>query len=75
MPQEIDRPDGEILGDIKFTCFISSSARDPYHPAFIIYAQYIGTEEIAAFGYKGEYLTNDHIEIAGKEGLGADAQD
>jgi len=65
----------EILGDIKFTYFVSLGSYDVYHPAFIIYVQYIGQEDIVSFGYQGDYLTNEHIKIAGKEGAGADAQE
>jgi len=65
----------EILGNIRFTYFVSNDAYDAFHPAFLIFAEYIGPEDIMTFGFQGDYLTSEHISVAGKGGFGADTQE
>lgn len=65
----------EILGEIKFTYFVSNSAYNVFHPAFIIFAEYIGPEDIVTLGFQGDFLTNERVPVVGKGGSGTDAQE
>lgn len=66
----------EVMGDIKFTYFISCEEFDTYHPAFIIYAEYTGDKEgTFSTDYMGKFLTQEGIEICGTGAGGGDYEE
>ncbi|MGL6202295.1 MAG: hypothetical protein ACRC3H_25555 [Lachnospiraceae bacterium] len=65
----------KTAGDIKFTYFISNESYDIFHPAFILFAEYIGTSNIVNYGVQGDFLTDTHDSIAGKGFSGAEVSD
>lgn len=67
----------EVDGNIRFTYFISREAYDSYHPAFIIYAEYVGTEDIKnlSMGFYGEFFTSEGQDICGTGASGGEFSD
>ena len=65
----------ETIGDIKYTNFISNDKFDIYHPAFIIFAEYVGESDVVSYGVQGTYLTTTHEPIFGTGSSGADVPD
>jgi len=65
----------ETTGDIKYTYFISNERYDIFHPAFIIFVEYIGTGDIISYGIQGAFLTDTSETICGKGFSGADVSD
>jgi len=65
----------EQRGDIRFTCFASDNTFDFYHPAFIIYAEYTGDNDILYYGVQGDYFLPDERQMTGKGHAGSEFED
>jgi hypothetical protein len=63
----------ETIQDIKYTYFISGEKFDICHPAFIVFAEYIGEYDIVSYGIQGTYLTTEREPVYGTASSGADA--
>lgn len=53
------------IDDVKYTYFISEQDTDAFHPAFIIYAQYIGEGSPQYYDVSISFLGDDGTEMAG----------
>ncbi len=58
--------------DIRYTIFTSEDPYDAYHPAYLIFVEYIGNQKIASYGYMGSYFTMNDQKIAGKGAAGSE---
>ena len=55
----------EKKGDLIFTCFIRTDTFDYYHPAFIVFAEYIGTKAILHYGVQGDFYAPNDLMMSG----------
>lgn len=51
------------IGDVRYTYFISDEAYNSYHPAFLIFAEYIGDAKMAYYDADCSFQTKDGKEI------------
>lgn len=53
------------IDDVKYTYFISEQDADAFHPAFIIYAQYVGEDNPQFYDVSISFLADDGTEVSG----------
>lgn len=65
----------EEVGDVRVTYFLSEDGYDTFHPSFIAFVEYIGEKPVLSYGYEGDYVTPDDVNICGKGAAGSDVED
>lgn len=62
----------QVLDDVRYTYFISTEKTDPFHPSFLIYAEYIGAgtpkyydANVSFQTFEGQEMTN--VMVGGSE--------
>lgn len=55
----------QVIGNVKYTCFISKEEMDAYHPYFLIYAEYLGNDSAKYYNAIVSFQTSEGEEMAG----------